>query len=95
MFVKATKDYKSGRAGCYCSLVETVTKDGGQVHRTIYNFGFLSFDRVPHLKAALNSGDPDEIYERERAAAAEDRARALAIAERPKKARGRKPSKKD
>ena len=71
MFVKAVPDNKSGRKGCYCSLVETYMKDGAPAHRTVQNRGVFEYARVPVLKAAYNKGVPDEILAKEKAKIAE------------------------
>ena len=92
MFVKAIKDNKSLREGCYCSLVESYADNGCIKHRTIMNFGFMPFERVPFIKAAFNAGDPDEILAKEKEAVQELQAQVRQQAStRVLKKRGRKP----
>jgi len=63
MFVHAVTDNKNGKDGYYCSLVESVRKNGTPVHRTILSFGFIPSERLPYLKAAFNTGNPEEILD--------------------------------
>lgn len=61
MFVHPVKAKKNGKSGYYCTLVESVRVDGKPVHRNILSFGFITQDRLPYLKAAFCSGNPEDV----------------------------------
>lgn len=61
MFIHAVPDNKGRKDGYYCSLVESKRENGKCKHVIIQSFGFIPAQRVPYLKAAFNSGDPDKI----------------------------------
>jgi len=65
MFIRTIKD-SNHRPGLYCSLVQSVRENGKPSHKTIFNFGFVTYDRIPYLKAAFNEGNPEEILLKEK-----------------------------
>lgn len=65
MFVHCIKDNKGKRNGYYCTLVNSVRVKGKPVHEIIMSFGFIPAERVPYLKAAFNSGEPETILANE------------------------------
>lgn len=68
MFIRTTPKTVAGKDGYYCSLVESVWKDGKSSHKVICKLGFLTADRIPFLKAAFaRDEDPDEVLIREKA----------------------------
>ena len=64
MFIHAVPDNRGKKDGYYCSLVESRRISGIPSHLTIMSFGFISSERLPYLKAAFNSGNPEEILEK-------------------------------
>jgi len=64
MFIHAVPDNRGKKEGYYCSLVESHRINGVPSHITIMSFGFVKSERLPYLKAAFNSGNPDEILEK-------------------------------
>ena len=61
MFVHAVPDNRGKKDGYYCSLVESRRVNGVPSHSTIMSFGFVKSERLPYLKAAFNSGEPEAI----------------------------------
>ena len=61
MFIHAVPDNKGHKDGFYCSLVESKREHGKSKHIILQSFGFIPRQRVPYLKAAYNSGDPETI----------------------------------
>jgi|GEM_PF-1036839 len=61
MFVHAVPDNRGKKDGFYCSLVESHRKNGVSTHSTILSFGYIPSERLPYLKAAFNSGNPEDI----------------------------------
>ena len=61
MFVHAVPDNRGKKDGYYCSLVESRRINGVPSHSTRMSFGFIPSERLPYLKAAFNSGDPEVI----------------------------------
>ena len=61
MFVHAVPDNRGKKGGYYCSLVESRRIDGVPSHVTLMSFGYVQPERLPYLKAAFNSGDPEDI----------------------------------
>lgn len=61
MFIHAVPDNRGKKQGYYCSLVESRRINGIPTHSTLMSFGYVQPERVPYLKAAFNSGDPDAI----------------------------------
>ena len=61
MFVHAVPDNRGKKDGYYCSLVESHRINGIPTHSTRMSFGFVQSERLPYLKAAFNSGDPEVI----------------------------------
>lgn len=66
MFIHAVPDNRGKKDGYFCSLVESVRIDGKSMHKIIQSFGFIPTVRVPYLKAAFNSGDPEAILSNEK-----------------------------
>lgn len=66
MFIHAVPDNKGHKDGFYCTLVESYRENGVPKHRIKLSFGFIPTERVPYLKAAFNSGDPEEILAKEK-----------------------------
>ena len=66
MFVHAIPDNRGKKGGYYCSLVESHRINGVPSHTTRMSFGYVMPERLPYLKAAFNSGDPEEILAREK-----------------------------
>lgn len=64
MFVHAVPDNRGKKKGYYCSLVESRRINGVPTHVTLQSFGYVQPERLPYLKAAFNSGIPEEIFER-------------------------------
>ena len=64
MFVHAVPDNRGKKDGYYCSLAESRRINGVPSHTTIMSFGFIRSERLPYLKAAFNSGNPEEILEK-------------------------------
>ena len=61
MFVHAVPDNRGKKDGYYCSLVKSRRINGAPSHLTIMSFGFVRSERLPYLKAAFNSGNPEDI----------------------------------
>ena len=61
MFIHAVPDNRGKKEGYYCSLVESHRINGVPLHSTILSFGYIKPERLPYLKAAFNSGDPEDI----------------------------------
>ena len=61
MFVHAVPDNRGKKGGYYCSLVESRRIDGVPSHKTIMTFGHIQPERLPYLKAAFNTGNPEDI----------------------------------
>lgn len=61
MFVHAVPDNRGKKDGYYCSLVESKRVNGVPTHATLMSFGFVSSERLPYLKAAFNSGSPEDV----------------------------------
>ena len=61
MFVHAVPDNRGRKGGYYCSLVESRRVNGVPAHSTLMSFGYMEPERLPYLKAAFNSGDPEDI----------------------------------
>ena len=61
MFVHAVPDNRGKKDGFYCSLVESQRINGVPSHSTRLSFGFIRSERLPYLKAAFNSGNPEDI----------------------------------
>ncbi len=61
MFIHAVPDNKGHKDGFYCSLVESRRENGKPKHVILQSFGFIPSNRLPYLKAAFNSGDPESI----------------------------------
>jgi hypothetical protein len=61
MFVHAVPDNRGKKNGYYCSLVESRRINGVSSHLTLLSFGYVKPERLPYLKAAFNSGNPEEI----------------------------------
>ncbi|MCD8307293.1 MAG: hypothetical protein LUD51_03585 [Clostridia bacterium] len=66
MFVHAIPNNRGKKDGYFCSLVESHRVNGVPTHKTILSFGFIPAERVPYLKAAFNTGDPEEILAQEK-----------------------------
>jgi hypothetical protein len=62
LFVHAVPDNRGKKGGYYCSLVESRRINGTPSHSTILSFGYVPPERLPYLKAAFNSGDPEVIF---------------------------------
>jgi len=54
-------DNRGKKDGYYCSLVESRRINGVPSHSTLLSFGFVKSERLPYLKAAFNSGEPEAI----------------------------------
>lgn len=68
MFIHAVPDNKGKKPGYFCSLVESVRNEKGvSVHVQKLNFGYISEERLPYLRAAFNNGDPEVILANEKA----------------------------
>jgi len=61
MFVHAVPDNRGKKNGYYCSLVESHRINGVSSHSTLLSFGYIEPERLPYLKAAFNSGNPEDI----------------------------------
>ena len=61
MFIHAVPDNRGRKDGYYCSLVESRRINGVPSHSTLLSFGYVEPERLPYLKAAFNSGDPEDI----------------------------------
>ena len=61
MFIHAVPDNRGKKGGFYCSLVESRRINGVSSHSTIMSFGYVQAERLPYLKAAFNSGNPEDI----------------------------------
>ena len=61
MFIHAVPDNRGKKKGYYCSLVKSHRINGVPMHSTILSFGYIQPERLPYLKAAFNSGNPEEI----------------------------------
>jgi hypothetical protein len=61
LFIHAVPDNRGKKGGYYCSLVESRRINGVSQHFTILSFGYVQPDRLPYLKAAFNSGNPEDI----------------------------------
>jgi hypothetical protein len=61
MFVHAVPYNHGKKNGYYCSLVESRRINGVPSHSTILSFGYIQPERLPYLKAAFNSGSPEDI----------------------------------
>ena len=61
MFIHAVPDNRGKKGGYYCSLVESRRINGVPSHSTLLSFGYIQPERLPYLKAAFNSGNPEDI----------------------------------
>jgi hypothetical protein len=61
LFVHAIPDNRGKKDGYYCSLVESRRINGVPSHMTLMSFGYVQSERLPYLKAAFNTGDPEKI----------------------------------
>jgi hypothetical protein len=61
LFIHAVPDNRGKKNGYYCSLVESRRINGVSAHSTLLSFGYIPAERLPYLKAAFNSGDPEDI----------------------------------
>jgi len=61
LFVHAVPDNRGKKDGYYCSLVESRRINGVPTHSTLMSFGYVRSERLPYLKAAFNSGNPEDI----------------------------------
>ena len=61
MFVHAVPDNRGKKNGYYCSLVKSSRINGVPSHSTIMSFGYVESERLPYLKAAFNTGNPEDI----------------------------------
>jgi len=61
LFIHAVPDNRGRKDGYYCSLVESRRINGVPSHSTLLSFGYVEPERLPYLKAAFNSGDPEDI----------------------------------
>lgn len=65
MFVKVVPNNRGKKGTYYCSLVEAY-RDGDKIrHRTIRNFGLLTEEQVPYLKAMYARKKPRLVYDDE------------------------------
>jgi len=62
MFVHAVPDNRGKKGGYYCSLVESRRINGVSSHSTLMSFGYVRPERLPYLKAAFNTGSPEDIF---------------------------------
>ena len=74
MFVHAIPDNRGKKGGYYCSLVESRRIKGIPSHSTLLSFGYVQPERLPYLKAAFNSGDPETILAKAKCSQEEKRA---------------------
>jgi hypothetical protein len=74
MFVHAVPDNRGKGDGYYCSLVKSQRVDGVPSHSTVLPLGYVPPDRLPYLKAAYNSGNPEEILAKAKSSLAKKRA---------------------
>jgi len=61
LFIHAVPDNRGKKDGYYCSLVESRRINGVPSHSTLLSFGYVQTERLPYLKAAFNSGNPEDI----------------------------------
>ena len=61
MFIHAVADNRGKKNGYYCALVESRRINGVPSHLTLLSIGYIEPERLPYLKAAFNSGDPEDI----------------------------------
>jgi hypothetical protein len=54
-------DNRGKKDGYYRSLVESRRIGGVPSHFAVFSFGYISDERSPYLKAAFNSGNPEDI----------------------------------
>ena len=73
MFIHAVPDNRGKKDGYYCSLVESRRINGISSHSTILSFGYIQPERLPYLKAAFNSGNPEDILVRAKSSQAKKR----------------------
>jgi len=64
MFIRIIKDVIR-RLGYYCSPAQSIRDNGKPSHKTIFNFGFVPYDRILYVNAVSNEGHPEEILSRE------------------------------
>jgi len=64
LFIHAVPDNRGKKGGYYCALVESRRINGVPKHLTILSFGHIVPERVPYLKAAFNSGNPEDILDK-------------------------------
>jgi len=64
LFVHAVPDNRGKKGGYYCSLVESRRINGIPSHSTLMSFGYVRPERLPYLKAAFNTGNPEDIFEK-------------------------------
>jgi hypothetical protein len=64
LFVHAVPDNRGKKDGYYCSLVESRRINGVPTHSTLMSFGYVRSERLPYLKAAFNSGNPEDILDK-------------------------------
>lgn len=63
MFVKVVPNNKGKKGTYYCSLAESYRSNDGKIkHRVIRNFGLLTEDQVPFLKAMYATKKPRLVY---------------------------------
>jgi hypothetical protein len=74
LFVHAVPDNRGKKDGYYCSLVESRRVDGIPSHTAILSFGYVPAERLPYLKAAFNSGNPEDILAKAKESLARKRA---------------------
>jgi len=61
LFVHVVPDNRGKKGGYYCSLVESRRINGVPSHFTLISFGYVMPEKIPYLKAAFNSGNPEDI----------------------------------
>lgn len=64
MFIQIVKPVQKDKDGFFCYLMRAYRENGKPKNERVYSFGFVASEKVPYLKAALDEGDPAEIFER-------------------------------
>jgi hypothetical protein len=73
-------DNRGKKDGYYCSLVESRRINGVPSHSTLLSFGYIRSERLPYLKAAFNSGNPEDILNK--AKSSQDKRRVKSASEK-------------
>jgi len=63
MLIRIIKDVNR-RLGYYYSPAQSIRYNGKSLYNTIFNFGFVPYDRIPYMNTAFNEGHSEKIQGR-------------------------------